>query len=71
MRSVGIREAKAQLSALTRAAAGGEVTLITNSGKPIAVIGPIEPALKKAQSSDGEKFRQALLSAPSSFDVDF
>jgi prevent-host-death family protein len=71
MRSVGIREAKAQLSALARAAARGEVTLLTDYGKPIAVIAPFEPAPDKARGSDGAKFRQALLSAPSNFDVDF
>ena len=41
MKSVSIREAKAQLSALARAAAQGESTILTDYGKPIAVIAPL------------------------------
>ena len=41
MKSVGIREAKARLSELARAAASGDATIITDYGKPVAVIGPI------------------------------
>jgi antitoxin (DNA-binding transcriptional repressor) of toxin-antitoxin stability system len=40
MRSVGIRIAKARLSELARAAANGEATMLTDYGKPIAVISP-------------------------------
>jgi prevent-host-death family protein len=36
MKSVGIREAKARLSELARAAAKGEATILTDHGKPIA-----------------------------------
>jgi prevent-host-death family protein len=41
MKSVGIREAKARLSELARAAAKGEATILTYYGKPSAVIPPI------------------------------
>ena len=66
MNSVGIREAKARLSALARAAANGEPTLLTDYGKPIAVItsldlgcgGPAET------SSDPLQFKEALLALP-------
>ncbi|HKN28627.1 MAG TPA: malic enzyme-like NAD(P)-binding protein [Roseiarcus sp.] len=39
MKSFGIREAKARLSALARAAANGESTLLTDYGRPLAVNG--------------------------------
>jgi antitoxin (DNA-binding transcriptional repressor) of toxin-antitoxin stability system len=42
MRSVGIRLAKARLSELARDAAKGEVTILTDYGKPIAMISSIE-----------------------------
>jgi prevent-host-death family protein len=54
MKSVGIRQAKAHLSALARAAAAGESTLITDYGKPIAVIAPVvedSPHGEAAQAS--------------------
>jgi antitoxin (DNA-binding transcriptional repressor) of toxin-antitoxin stability system len=38
MRSVGIREGKARLSELARAAANGDATVLTDYGKPIAMI---------------------------------
>jgi prevent-host-death family protein len=41
MKSFGIRQAKAHLSELARAAAAGESTLITDYGKPIAMISPL------------------------------
>jgi prevent-host-death family protein len=43
MKSVGIREAKARLSELAKDAAKGEVTILTDYGKPIAMISTIEP----------------------------
>jgi prevent-host-death family protein len=66
MNSFGIREAKAHLSALARAAANGEPTLLTDYGKPIAVIvsaegGGVTPANR---SSDPLQFREALLALP-------
>jgi antitoxin (DNA-binding transcriptional repressor) of toxin-antitoxin stability system len=47
MKSAGIRQAKAQLSALARAAAAGEATVLTDYGKPIAMISSLaeDPAL--------------------------
>ena len=41
MRTVQLREAKAQLSALVQAAENGETTIITKNGKPSASIGPV------------------------------
>jgi prevent-host-death family protein len=42
MKSVGIREAKARLSELARAVAKGEATILTDYGKPVAMVGPLE-----------------------------
>jgi antitoxin (DNA-binding transcriptional repressor) of toxin-antitoxin stability system len=48
MKSVGILEAKARLSELARAAANGDATVLTDYGKPIAMIAPIERRLRKS-----------------------
>lgn len=71
MRSVGIREAKARLSELARAAANGDATVLTDYGKPIAMIAPIERATTEERASDAGEFRQALLSLPYHLDVGF
>ena len=42
MRSVGMREPKAHFSELVRAAANGELIVLTDYGKPLAVITSIE-----------------------------
>jgi antitoxin (DNA-binding transcriptional repressor) of toxin-antitoxin stability system len=47
MRSIGIRVAKARLSELARDAGQGEVTILTDYGKPIAMISPIEQATRQ------------------------
>jgi antitoxin (DNA-binding transcriptional repressor) of toxin-antitoxin stability system len=58
MRSVGIRMAKARLSELARAAANGEATLLTDYGKPIAVISSVEQTTKAESGSDAGEFRK-------------
>ena len=40
MKEYGIRNAKARLSEIARAAAAGECSLITDNRKPVALIGP-------------------------------
>jgi prevent-host-death family protein len=61
MKSVGIREAKAHFSELVRAAAKGERILITDYGKPLAVITSIKEggAGDAEGSSDASKFKEA------------
>ena len=71
MKSVGIREAKARLSELARAAANGEATILTDYGKPVAVIGPLEQTTVEETGSDAREFREALLSLPYDLDVGF
>ena len=64
MKCVGIREGKARLSELARAAADGETTVLTVYGKPIAVISPIEQTTKAESGSNADELRKALLSLP-------
>ena len=73
MKSVGIREAKARLSALARAAANGEATLLTDYGQPIAVIASLERGSgdKAAGVSDASEFRRSLLAVPYPLEIDF
>ena len=82
MKSLGIRQAKAHLSALVRAAAKGERSLITDSGKPVAIIAPPpdnpaqeeappQPAKKTMPLTDAAAFRHALLNCPYPLDLDF
>jgi antitoxin (DNA-binding transcriptional repressor) of toxin-antitoxin stability system len=40
MKSLGVRQAKGHLSALVRAAASGESSLVTDNGRLVAMIGP-------------------------------
>jgi prevent-host-death family protein len=73
MKSVGIREAKARLSALARAAANGEPAVLTDHGKPLALITSIErEAVGQAEGvSDPLAFRRSLLVLPHALEVDF
>ena len=71
MKSVGIREAKAHLSELVRAAANGEQIVLTHHGEPLAVITSIEEgsASHADGSSDASKFKEALLAMPHNINV--
>jgi antitoxin (DNA-binding transcriptional repressor) of toxin-antitoxin stability system len=82
MKSVGIRQAKAQLSALARAASAGESTLVTDYGKPIAIISPLvgDPEHAEASSApieapktptDAAAFRRALFGVAYPLELDF
>ncbi|MEZ5266147.1 MAG: type II toxin-antitoxin system prevent-host-death family antitoxin [Acidimicrobiales bacterium] len=42
--SIGIRELRSQVAALVRRAAAGERLIVTVDGRPMAQLGPIEPA---------------------------
>jgi antitoxin (DNA-binding transcriptional repressor) of toxin-antitoxin stability system len=69
MRSVGIRVAKARLSKLARDA--GQGAILTDYGKSIAMISPIDQATKVESRSDAGEFCKALLSLPYHLDLDF
>jgi antitoxin (DNA-binding transcriptional repressor) of toxin-antitoxin stability system len=49
MKSAGIREAKARLSELARAAAKSEVTILTHYGKTIAMISSIDQTTRQKE----------------------
>ena len=63
MKTVPIREAKATLSALVQAAEGGETTILTKRGRPVAKLVPFDdarqPALEKKMT-----FAEWLMSIP-------
>jgi antitoxin (DNA-binding transcriptional repressor) of toxin-antitoxin stability system len=44
---VGIRELKANLSACLRQIKSGRILVITERGKPIGLLSPVEPALEE------------------------
>jgi antitoxin (DNA-binding transcriptional repressor) of toxin-antitoxin stability system len=83
MKSLGIRQAKARLSALVRAAASGECSLVTDNRKLVAMIGPppqdpveaedssLSPTEEAKAPSDAAEFRKALLGVPFPIEVDF
>ena len=83
MKSLGVRQAKAHLSALVRAAASGECSLVTDNGRLVAMIGPPPqdpldaedlsraPNEEAKPLSDADKFRQALLGVPFPLELDF
>ena len=83
MKSLGIRQAKAHLSALVRAATSGECSLVTDNGKRVAMIGPppqdpveakdsSSPPIEEVESlSDAAEFRKALLGVPFPIELDF
>jgi antitoxin (DNA-binding transcriptional repressor) of toxin-antitoxin stability system len=83
MKSLGVRQAKAHLSALVRAATSGECSLVTDNGRLVAMIGPPPQALVEAEDSspapteettplsDAARFRTALLGVPFPLELDF
>lgn len=68
MRSINLREAKANLSALVDAAEHGESTTITKHGKPAAVIIPLDLAAKIIEDKK-PNFVDFLMSVPA--DIEF
>jgi antitoxin (DNA-binding transcriptional repressor) of toxin-antitoxin stability system len=83
MKYLGVRQAKSHLSALVRAAASGECSLVTDNGRLVAMIGPPPhdpldaedhspaPNEETKPLSDAAKFRQALLGVPFPLELDF
>ncbi|HTZ68902.1 MAG TPA: hypothetical protein VMB83_15830 [Roseiarcus sp.] len=80
MKTIGIRQAKAHLSALVRDAAKGECCLVTDNREPVAMIGPPPRDLTELEfsssaveeigsPSDAAAFRKALFCVP--FPIEF
>lgn len=76
LKEYGIRQAKAHLSEIARAAAAGVCTIVTDNHKPVAMIGPLPmadtvqadlptaPVAPTKKLSDAAAFRKALFGAP-------
>ena len=65
MKTIGLREAKAILSAVVEAAERGEATTITKHGRPAAVIVPVETARELLSPRSQKSFASHLLDFPS------
>lgn len=57
MKSAGIREAKARLSELARAAAKVRPPSLLTTAKPVAMVGPLEQTTVEETGSDAREFR--------------
>lgn len=62
MRTVQLREAKAQLSALVQAAENGETTIVTKHGRPAAKVVPFDET--PGDQSKKPSFAEWLMSMP-------
>lgn len=69
MRSVNVREAKTNLSAIIDAAEHGESTMITKHGKPAAVIIPLDLAFRLLDDKK-PNFAEFLMSMPADIELD-
>jgi prevent-host-death family protein len=63
MRTLQVRDAKAEFSALVEAAERGEPTTITRHGRPAAVIVPVEVA-RRLYPDDAPNFADFLMTFP-------
>ena len=64
MNTIGLRDAKATLSAVVEAAERGEVTTITKHGRPAAVVVPVETARTLLTEPQRPSFASLLMSIP-------
>lgn len=69
MKTFGLREAKASLSALVEAAERGEATMITKHGRPAAVVVPVEDA-QRFYPVERPSFADLLRSIPCEIDAE-
>lgn len=69
MRTIQLRDAKANLSALVDAAEKGEPTVITRHGRAAAVLVPVDMA-ERLGAPDRPSFADFLLSIPAATDFD-
>jgi antitoxin Phd len=69
MRILGLRDAKASLSAVVEAAERGEATTITKHGRPAAIVVPVADA-RRLYPSDRPNFADLLMSIPYPLDIE-
>jgi prevent-host-death family protein len=69
MRKLGLRDAKASLSAVVEAAEQGEATTITKHGRPAAVVVPVKDA-ERIYQSERPSFVDLLMEIPEPIEVE-
>jgi prevent-host-death family protein len=69
MRTLGLRDAKASLSAVIEAAERGEATTITKHGRPAAVVVPVADA-KRLYVTKRPSFADLLMSVPEDLETE-
>jgi len=69
MRTLGLRQAKASLSAVVEAAERGEATTITKNGRPAAVVVPLDDA-RRLYPKERPTFVELLRSIPEAIEVE-
>ena len=69
MRMLGLRDAKASLSAVIEAAERGEATTIIKHGRPPAVVVPVEQA-KRLYPTDRPSFASLLMGIPHPIEIE-
>lgn len=69
MKTVKLREAKANLSELVEAAARGRPTTITRHGAAVAVLTPVHAA-RRLYANGAPSFAECLLSFPGGIDLE-
>ncbi len=69
MRILGLRDAKASLSAVVEAAERGEATTITKHGRPAAVVVPVGDA-NRLYPTDRPNFADLLMAIPYPIDIE-
>lgn len=69
MKSVQLRDAKAQFSALVEAAERGEATLVTKHGRPAAAVVPVVDA-QKLYREQRPSFATVLTSIPAEIEIE-
>ena len=69
MKTLGLRNAKASLSAVIEAAERGEATIITKHGRPAAAVVPMEQA-ERLYQTDRPSFASLLMQIPHPLEIE-
>ena len=69
MKTLGLRDAKASLSAVVEAAERGAATTITKHGRPAAVVVPVEDA-QRLYPTEWPSFADLLMSLPEDLETE-
>ncbi len=69
MRTLRLRDAKASLSAVVKAADRGEATTITKHGRPAAVVVPVDDA-RRLYAAGRPSFADLMMSLPEDLETE-